>query len=258
MQEHGREPLDPAIGAQPPEGWQAFRSRPSLLVIVRHGQSLRNTFDVHEGIAAMPRTIADTPDHLIPLTGEGEEQARATGQGLRAEFGGFDFIYHSPWVRTTQTAQLLASELPAGALIRRNLFLTEQHFGELDPCLWPHRLERYEEAYRVFEERRAIAGRFYTRPPDGESWSDVCIRTHQFLSIIFRPDHHGARVLVVTHGVTQQSFRYHLEHPTEEELVEMYARDRNRNCGAGAYSWSRDAGWRLLCWHRVYAAEPPA
>ncbi|HLZ69456.1 MAG TPA: histidine phosphatase family protein [Dehalococcoidia bacterium] len=235
-----------------PDTSPLLRPRPALLVVVRHGESLRNTYDVHSGLQQMPPEIASTPDHLIPLTAEGERQARCTGEGLRAEFGAFDTIYHSPWLRTTQTAHLIAEALPAGAALRRNLFLTEQHFGQLDPAIWPQRLQRYEAAYKLFELQREIMGRFYCRPPDGESWADVCIRTHQFLGILFRPEHAGKRVLLITHGVTQQSFRYHLEYPTEEQLVEEYERDRNRNCGVGAYTHSPQTGWTLLYWNKTY------
>jgi len=238
-----------AFGSEAPA---ATHPRPALLVVVRHGESVRNTFDVHDGIEKMPREIATTPDHLIPLTEQGERQARNTGIGLREEFGGFDIVFHSPWLRTTQTAKLIAEALPPNTPLRRNLFLTEQHFGQLDPALWPHRLDRYEAAYQLFELQREIMGRFYCRPPDGESWADVCIRTHQFLGILFRPDYAGKRVLLVTHGVTQQSFRYHLEYPTEEELVEEYQRDRNRNCGVGAYTHAAGDRWKLLFWNKTY------
>jgi len=226
--------------------------RPSLLVIARHGQSIRNTVDIHAGIDKLPRELLTTPDHACNLTPEGERQALATGEGLRREFGHFDAAYHSPWLRTTRTAELILRAFPEQPPLYRNLFLVEQHFGQLDPCLWPHRLEEYAAAYARFEQQRAIMGRFYCRPPDGESWADVCMRTHQFLGIIFRPDHAGQRILIVTHGVTQQSFRYHLEHPTEEELVEEYQRTPNVNCGVGAYSWSIAEGWKLLFWNKTY------
>lgn len=226
--------------------------RPSLLVIVRHGQSLRNTFDVHAGIDKIPPVLTEVPDHLIPLTPEGEHEALATGEGLREEFGRFDYIFHSPWLRTTQTAALIARAFSSGPQIRRNLYLIEQNFGQLDPALWPHQLEHYEAAYRRFEVQREIVGKFYCRPPDGESWADVCMRTHQFLGTIFRPEFEGSRILIVTHGVTQQTFRYHLEHPTEEELVEEYQQSKNRNCGHGAYTWSPDTGWRLLHWNKTH------
>lgn len=240
-------------GAAASQGTSPFaHPRPALLVVVRHGESVRNTFDVHAGLEHMPREIATTPDHLIPLTEEGERQARCTGVGLREEFGHFDVVFHSPWLRTTQTAKLIAEALPANTPLRRNLFLTEQHFGQLDPALWPHHLDRYEAAYQLFELQRTIMGRFYCRPPSGESWADVCIRTHQFLGILFRPDYASKRVLLVTHGVTQQSFRYHLEYPTEEELVEEYQRDRNRNCGVGAYTHAPGDGWTLLFWNKTY------
>jgi len=237
-------PVAPA--ASPPE-----QPRPSLLVIVRHGESLRNTFDVHAGLDHIPEVLATTPDHLVPLTPQGERQAIATGQGLVKEFGGFDLIFHSPWVRTTETVRLIVRAFPNRTPVRRNLFLTEQHFGQLDPALWPHRLHEYAAAYRMFEQQREIMGKFYCRPPDGESWADVCIRTHQFLGIIFRPEYTGKRVLVVTHGVTQQSFRYHLEDPTEEELVGEYQHDRCSNCGTGAYTWQGDTS-QLQFWNKVY------
>lgn len=245
---------DPDAGehAASPPTVRAAMHRPVLLVIVRHGQSLRNTFDIHKGIERMPQAIATTPDHSVPLTPEGEREALRTGEGLCREFGSFDAVFHSPWLRTCQTTDLILRAFPPGTPQRRNLFLVEQHFGQLDPCLWPQRLEEYARAYELFEQQRAIMGRFYCRPPDGESWADVCMRSHQFLGTIFRPERAGQRILVVTHGVTQQSFRYHLEHPTEEALVEEYIQAPNLNCGAGAYSWSESTGWKLLFWNKTY------
>jgi len=226
--------------------------RPSLLVVLRHGQSLRNTFDVHAGIDQIPEALTEIPDHLIPLTAKGEQQAIKTGQGLRKEFESFDYIFHSPWRRTTRTAELIGQAFEGSIPVRRSLFLTEQSFGQLDPAIWPKHLQRYEAAYRWFEQQRAIVGKFYCRPPDGESWADVCMRTHQFLDILFRWEFAGKRILIVTHGVTQQSFRYHLEHPTEEELVEQYQHSKNQNCGAGAYTWTPESFWRLLFWNKTY------
>lgn len=238
-----------------------MQHRPSLLVVMRHGQSLRNAFDVHAGLEHIPESLTEIPDHLIPLTPAGEEQAATTGRGLREEFGGFDFIFHSPWLRTCQTALLVERVFDESIPARRNLYLIEQNFGQLDPAIWPKHLERYEAAYRWFEQQREIVGKFYCRPPDGESWADVCMRTHQFLGTLFRPEYAGKRILVVTHGVVQQSFRYHLEHPTEEELVEEYQLGKNRNCGAGAYRWTPERLWELLYWNKCYydpAVSTPA
>src|SRR5579883_1492402 len=93
--------------------WEAKASqRPALLVIVRHGQSERNTFDIHAGIDKLPQEMASTPDHASPLTDAGRDQARKTGVGLREEFGAFDAIYHSPWLRTTETTELLLEAFP--------------------------------------------------------------------------------------------------------------------------------------------------
>lgn len=53
-------------------------------------------------------------DHARPLTGKGRKRFEEVVRGLRALGVRFDRVFHSPWVRALQTAELLrpiASEL---------------------------------------------------------------------------------------------------------------------------------------------------
>jgi len=99
-------------------------------------------------------------------------------------------------------------------------------------------------------------GKFYLRTPNGESWADVCMRTHQFLDVLFRANRHGQKILVITHGIAMQTFRYHLERLEEDELVERYNEERCKNCGVGWYKWNpqldNDGKYELQFWNKTF------
>lgn len=69
------------------------------LAVVRHGEA--------ESIAP------GGPDAQRALTERGRQEARAAGRRLRELWGEVDLVLHSPAVRTTQTWQAMAAELPA-------------------------------------------------------------------------------------------------------------------------------------------------
>ena len=71
-----------------------------IIKLVRHGQSKANTGE------ANPQEVGD---YTIPLTSLGEQQARAVGERVGAEFVRNALVYTSPYRRTRQTlAGLLA------------------------------------------------------------------------------------------------------------------------------------------------------
>ena len=236
--------------------------RPQTLVIVRHAESLWNKHaeNGRSYLKGAPEELLGVPDHRTPLSEEGKRQAILTGQALAKEFGEFETVYYSPWLRTSQTAKIILDGFPARAQKRmsrrffRNLFLTEQNFGDLDIGVGDP--EEVEKAYKKFYRERESIGKFYARTPNGESWADICMRTHQFLDIIFRPNRHGQKLLIITHGVTKQTFRYHLERIEEEKLVELYQADKNKNCGASHYEWNSKFGsggrYELKFWNKIF------
>ena len=69
-------------------------------------------------------------------------------------------------------------------------------------------------------ERRRWLGKFYYRPPGGESWADVVLRLRSLLADLDR-SYPGQRVLLVCHDAVIMLIRYILEGLTEHELLDI-------------------------------------
>ena len=71
-------------------------------------------------------------------------------------------------------------------------------------------------------ERRRWLGKFYYRPPGGESWADVALRLRSLLADLDRR-HPGEGILLVCHDAVILLIRYILEGLTERELLDIAA-----------------------------------
>ena len=236
--------------------------RPQTLVFVRHAESLWNAAarNGRGELKKAPPELVGIPDHLTQLSEAGKEQALKTGKALSEMFGSFDTVYYSPWKRTAETAQIIVDQFTEAERekmkkrLLRNIFIVEQNFGDLD--IGVGNPGAVEKAYEDFYKARERIGKFWTRPPNGECWWDVCMRTHTFLDIIFKPNRHKEKILVVLHGISMQTTRYHLERMNEVELVENYQEDKIKNCGTAHYEWNPTLGelgrYELKFWNRVF------
>jgi broad specificity phosphatase PhoE len=88
-------------------------------------------------------------------------------------------------------------------------------------------------------------GRFFARPPGGESLAEVAERVYLFLSMLFRDRAHK-RVLVVSHGGTLRVFRYLLERWTHDEFLERWESEPVANCAVTSYAFDAEAGRLML------------
>ena len=82
---------------------------------------------------------------------------------------------------------------------------------------------------RTFPEEaahRTRLGKFYHRPPGGESWADVILRLRSMLNTI-NLQYCDRRVLVVCHQVVVLCFRYILEELDEAEILDIDTPGRN-------------------------------
>jgi len=102
-------------------------------------------------------------------------------------------------------------------------------------------------------------GKYYYRPPGGESYPDVNLRVHSFLGTLVR-ERAGGRVLVVTHSVVVLCFRRLLERMEEHEVLDLDRRDEVRNASLLVYGPGvRDSGasimvrqaWNLTPWDKT-------
>ena len=213
------------MSANPTSPW------PQTLWIVRHGQSAGNVArDAAEaqGLAVIDIAFRDID---TPLSDLGVAQSRALGDW----FGRIDpaeqpeVVIASPYVRAAETARLVAEHLPDVAL-RFDERLREKEFGILDRLTHRGIAAKHPD----LAEQRAHVGKFYFRPPGGESWCDVILRLRSLVEMVSR-EYRGRRVLVVAHQVIVNCLRYLLEQLDEQRILEIDRQGDVPNCAVTSY-----------------------
>jgi len=210
---------------------------PSTLWIVRHGQSVGNVARDAAESAAQPLIDIVTRDVDTPLSALGEEQSRALGQwfGKLAAAERPNVVLSSPYVRAQQTAALIAEAAASGGEMPKptpDERLREKEFGILDRLTRHGIVERYPE----LASQRAHVGKFYFRPPGGESWCDVILRLRSLIDTLVR-EHRGERVLIVSHQVVVNCLRYLLERMSEADILEIDRQLDVPNCSITSYEF---------------------
>ncbi|MCR5864190.1 MULTISPECIES: histidine phosphatase family protein [Aquincola] len=230
----------PASPLDPQQKW------PDRLWVVRHGQSAGNVARDKAEAAGLPLIDIATRDMDVPLSALGERQSLALGEW----FGGMpaderpNVVLCSPYVRARQTTELVmqAAGLAGGddeLQVRVDERLREKEFGILD------RLTRLgiEQQHPQLAEQRSHVGKFYFRPPGGESWCDVILRLRSVLETVTR-EHRGERVLIVAHQVIVNCLRYLLERMDEAQVLETDRAGDVPNCAVTWYAFDRTLGRR--------------
>jgi probable phosphoglycerate mutase len=204
---------------------------PDALDLVRHAQSEGNLADerAHELRAA--RLDLGARDADVDLSPTGRDQAEALGRWYsQRKTDAPTVVYSSPYARARRTAEAAISGGGLDAGLRLDERLRERELGIFDGLTgYGIRAEYPEEA-----DRRRRVGKFYYRPPSGESWCDVALRIRDFLRDL-REQHAGERVLVTTHQAVILNFRYVLENLTEDGLLEIDSGPPLANCALTRY-----------------------
>jgi broad specificity phosphatase PhoE len=213
--------------------------RPALLVLVRHAESARNKAKqgtVYFADEEARRTVRGVPDHKIALTEEGMVQAEKTGVYLRTRFGIPNYLYHSGYERTIQTADQILKAYPAEeskkVRVRMNPFIRERDPG------YTYDMTETEvaAAFPHLEEYWQTFGGFFARPPGGESLAEVAERVYTFLNMLFR-DRAGKKVWVVLHSGTLRAMRFLLERWPYEQATHWPPGQSPENCGITVYQY---------------------
>ena len=215
---------------------------PQQIWLVRHGQSAGNVArDAAEAASQFLIDIAHR-DVDVPLSELGERQSRA----LAAWFGALpagqqpEVVLHSPYVRAAGTAAAVIERLGRERLtVIADERLREKEFGILDRLTPLGIADKFPE----LAEQRKHVGKFYFRPPGGESWCDVILRLRSVLDTITR-EYRGDRVLIVGHQVIVNCFRYLLERMDEGEILAIDREADVPNCGVTSYVFDPAAGRR--------------
>ncbi|GFQ00846.1 phosphoglycerate mutase-like protein at74h [Phtheirospermum japonicum] len=118
------------------------------------------------------------PDHKIPLSPHGIEQAKQSGILIRKLLDGNNpnwkvYVYVSPYERTRSTLREMGRAFPETKVIgvREECRVREQDFGNFQDA----------QKMKHLKETRNKFGRFFYRFPEGESGADVYDRVSSFL-----------------------------------------------------------------------------
>ena len=204
---------------------------PDTLTLVRHGESLGNVANDRAYAAKAERLELAVNDPSVELSDLGVRQARALGKRL-GDLSPHEqptVVVVSSYERARQTADHMLATAGLEHLPREtDERLRDREQGILDRLTWYGVRRHYPEE----AERRAYLGKFWYRPPGGESWADVALRIRDVLRDI-RAAHVGEQVLVVSHDVPILLARYVLDRLTPEAAVALSG--QVVNCGMTVY-----------------------
>jgi broad specificity phosphatase PhoE len=215
------------------------------LGIIRHGQSTGNLAAAAAESGRLEQIDIPQRDADVPLSDTGREQAEAVGGWLAGLDRRPDVVVTSPYLRTVRTAEIALATAGVDLPLHRDERLRDRELGVLD-LLTTHGVRTRLPAEA---ERRDRLGKFYYRPPGGESWADVALRLRGVLGDL-RRDHDGGRVLLFGHEAVVYLFRYLVEGLTEAELTRIARDGALANCSVT--TWERgDRGLSIVDFNHV-------
>ena len=202
---------------------------------MRHGESAGNVAYLEAEAAKAARVAIEGRDIDVPLSDRGVHQAEALGSWFanQPEHERPQAILASPYQRARTTADIIRGSLPGPlgeTLPIIDERLRERELGSLD-TFTAHGIQ---STYPEQAERRRVLGKFYYRPPLGESWCDVILRLRGALDSISL-HYAGERVLIVTHQMVVLCFRYLIENLDEKAVLAIDGQAEVANCSVTEY-----------------------
>jgi len=224
----------------------------SELVLIRHGESTGNAAAAAANRAGAETITVDRRDADVPLSELGVQQAGALAAGLRPLLGDgrYTEVWSSPYVRAVQTATTALTAAGAELPVLIDERLRDRELGVLDLLTTLGVANRFP----LEAERRRWLGKFYHRPPGGESWADMVLRLRSFL-VDVAVSAEPTRVIVFCHDAVVVLFRYIVERLTEAQILQLAADDPVRNVAINEFARTADGGWRLVRYNDVSHLE---
>lgn len=175
-----------------------------ILVLIRHGQSQWNLENRFTGWID------------IPLSQQGEEEARSAGEKLKGYK--FDEVFLSVLQRAIKTYEIVAETAGFNNLpVEEDKALNERMYGDLQG------FNKDETRKKFGDEQVHIWRRSYDiAPPNGESLKDTAARVLPYYFSRIEPDlKKGKNILIVAHGNSLRALIKHLENISDEDIVKL-------------------------------------
>ena len=177
---------------------------PSVLLLVRHGQSEWNRLNLFTGWR--------DPD----LTERGLIEARWAGRLIKTQDVTFNAAFTSGLKRAQNTLAIIMAELNQSDVpVTQDVALNERDYGDLSG------LNKDEAAKKWGDEQIKLWRRSYDiPPPGGESLKDTAARVlPYYLAHIWPLLQDGKNVIVAAHGNSLRALIMHLEQLSGEEIL---------------------------------------
>ncbi|QXJ20387.1 histidine phosphatase family protein [Actinomadura graeca] len=223
------------------------------LNLTRHGESTGNVANGTALESGAEETGVRERDADVPLSEKGRAQAAALGHRLAAlpEDERPTMVVASPYLRALDTARIALAQTsyaaprdPGGLVPRVDERLRDREQGVLEG-LTPAGVR---SRFPAEAERLRRLGKFYYRPPGGESWTDVALRLRGFYRDL-EAAAPGGRVLVVAHDAIVVLTRYLVEGLSEREVLDI---ERAPVGNASLSRWRHDGGGLVaVCYNDV-------
>jgi len=216
-----------------------------FIKLVRHGESEANE---------NKEVLLEKADHDINLSEKGRAQAKECGQFLRewchnrivstdGTVGPKIRLWHSPYLRAIQTADLIREEMGPQILdVREHFLLGEQQFGLFDG-IHDHEIGNHfpvEDAY--YKKHMRSRTKFWAKMPLGESRFDVTQRVHQSFGTFQRDAEQNGieHLVIVAHGIVIRAFVMAWCRKT----IDWFEKEKNpTNCSVRLIEGTEDRGY---------------
>lgn len=187
------------------------------LWLVRHGESEANVAAGEAERAGLEVIAAPDRDADVRLSPTGRDQARALGSWLadHADDGQPTAVWASSYRRAQETIELALEAARLDMPVRIDERIRDRELGVLDLLT----AVGVEKRHPHEAERRRWLGKFYYRPPGGESWADVALRIRSFLRDVDLYD--DGCVLVAAHDAVIMLFLYVCGGLDEQEVLDF-------------------------------------
>lgn len=186
------------------------------VIFVRHGRSYGNEREAVLKDAKAGQLYAEIPNHQLPLTDRGINQAHSAGRYIADMIRAglippIDRVICSPFTRTQETLDHLIKGAQGYCAERQRSLVDVFENGDrtrVDQWNWVRErdwadFEKLSPEEQEREYRRREKNPYYWTPTgssSGETIADVSNRASVFMQAMHRPEFRGKVVLVVTHG----------------------------------------------------------
>jgi broad specificity phosphatase PhoE len=217
------------------------------ILLVRHGESTANVAAAEAERAGLEAIDVEARDADVRLSDLGREQAATLGDALREKLGA-DWqsaarVWSSPYLRARETARIATAATEATAATDPGSILIDERLRDRELGIIDALTSVGVDARLPGEAaRRRWLGKFYYRPPGGESWADVALRVRSFLR---DAETHDGPTVVFTHDAVVSLFAYVLLRFDEAELTRFLAERVVANASITSFRADAAGGWSL-------------